>query len=290
MTDLLQIIVSGLLVGGIYAFMALGMVLIFKATGVFNFASGHLMALGAFVAILIIVQLGLPIWLGIIGALVIAAISGILAERLALRRLIGQPHMSALMATLALAYLTQGVILAAWQGKIYVLPEFLPTGPINLGAIVIDSELLWPFIIVVFLFGGFAIFFARTKIGLGMRATAEDHQLAQLKGINVKFVFALTWAIAGVLGTVAGILMGHRMGVSLTLAFVGFRVIPVVLLGGLDSINGAIVGGLIIGIVERLVAGYFDPWLTNIAPFIVLLIIMIIRPEGLFGQERIERV
>lgn len=288
--DLLQFVVSGLLVGGVYAFMALGMVLIFKATGVFNFATGHLTALGAFIAVLIIVQLGLPIWVGIIGALLVAAIIGILAERLALRRLIGQPHMSALMATLALAYLTQGVILAAWQGKVYVFPAFLPTGSINLGTIIIDSELLWPFIIVMVLFGGFAVFFAKTKIGLGMRATAEDHQLAQLKGINVKFVFALTWAIAGVLGAIAGILMGHRMGVSLSLAFVGFRVIPVVLLGGLDSIAGAIVGGLIIGIVERLVAGYFDPWLTNIAPFVVLLIIMIIRPEGLFGLRRIERV
>jgi branched-chain amino acid transport system permease protein len=288
--DLLQFMVSGLLVGGVYAFMALGMVLIFKATGVFNFASGHLMALGAFIAILIIVQWGLPIWMGIIGALLVAAIIGILAERLALRRLIGQPHMSALMATLALAYFTQGVILAAWQGKVYVLPVFLPTGSINLGTISIDSELLWPFIIVMVLFGGFAIFFAKTKIGLGMRATAEDHQLAQLKGINVKFVFALTWAIAGVLGAITGILIGHRMGVSLSLAFVGFRVIPVVLLGGLDSITGAIVGGLVIGIVERLVAGYFDPWLMNIAPFVVLLIIMIIRPEGLFGQKRIERV
>ena len=288
--DLLQFVVSGLLVGGVYAFMALGMVLIFKATGVFNFATGHLTALGAFIAVLIIVQLGLPIWVGIIGALLVAAIIGILAERLALRRLIGQPHMSALMATLALAYLTQGVILAAWQGKVYVFPAFLPTGSINLGTIIIDSELLWPFIIVMVLFGGFAVFFAKTKIGLGMRATAEDHQLAQLKGINVKFVFALTWAIAGVLGAIAGILMGHRMGVSLSLAFVGFRVIPVVLLGGLDSITGAIVGGLIIGIVERLVAGYFDPWLMNIAPFVVLLIIMIIRPEGLFGQKRIERV
>lgn len=288
--DLLQFMVSGLLVGGVYAFMALGMVLIFKATGVFNFASGHLMALSAFIAILIIVQWGLPIWAGIIGALLVAAIIGILAERLALRRLIGQPHMSALMATLALAYFTQGVILAIWQGKVYVLPEFLPTGSINLGTIIIDSELLWPFIIVMVLFGGFVIFFAKTKIGLGMRATAEDHQLAQLKGINVKFVFALTWAIAGVLGAITGILIGHRMGVSLSLAFVGFRVIPVVLLGGLDSITGAIVGGLVIGIVERLVAGYFDPWLMNIAPFVVLLIIMIIRPEGLFGQKRIERV
>ena len=288
--DILQLIVSGLLVGGVYAFMALGMVLIFKATGVFNFASGHLMALGAFIAVLIMVQLGLPIWVGIIGASAVAAIIGILAERLALRRLIGQPHMSALMATLALAYLTQGLILAVWQGKLYVFPEFLPTGAINIGTIVIDSELLWPFVIVMVLFGGFAIFFAKTKIGLGMRATAEDHQLAQLKGINVKSVFALTWAIAGVLGTISGILLGHRMGVGLSLAFVGFRVIPVVLLGGLDSITGAIVGGLVIGIVERLVAGYFDPWLMNIAPFVVLLIIMIIRPEGLFGQKRIERV
>jgi branched-chain amino acid transport system permease protein len=288
--EAVQLLVSGLLVGGVYAFIALGMVLIFKATGVFNFAAGHLMALGAFVAVLIMVQLGLPVWAGIAVALVVAALIGILAERLALRRLIGQPHMSALMATLALAYLIQGVILAAWQGKIYVFPEFLPTGPINLGAIIIDSELLWPFIIVMLLFGGFAIFFARTKIGLGMRATAEDHQLAQLKGVNVKFVFALTWAIAGVLGAIAGILLGHRMGVSLSLVFVGFRVIPVVLLGGLDSITGAIIGGLIIGIVERLVAAYFDPWLMNIAPFIVLLIIMIIRPEGLLGQKRIERV
>jgi branched-chain amino acid transport system permease protein len=288
--DLLQFVVSGLLVGGVYAFMALGMVLIFKATGVFNFASGHLIALAAFVAVLIMVQLGLPIWVGIIGAIAVAAIIGMLAERLALRRLIGQPHMSALMATLALAYLTQGLILAAWQGKIYVFPEFLPTGSINLGTVIIDSELLWPFIIVMVLFGCFAVFFAKTKIGLGMRATAEDHQLAQLKGVNVKFVFALTWAIAGMLGAIAGVLLGHRMGVSLALAFVGFRVIPVVLLGGLDSITGAIVGGLIIGIVERLVAGYFDPWLTDIAPFVVLLIIMIIRPEGLFGLRRIERV
>ena len=287
--DVLQLIVSGLLVGGVYAFIALGIVLVFKATGVFNFAAGHIMALGAFLAYLLMVQIGLPVWAGIIIAVLAAAVIGILVERLALRRLIGQPHMSALMATLALAYFLQGVMLAVWEGKVLILPQFIPTGSVTTG-IIVDAELLWPFVIVMILFGAFAIFFAKTKVGLGMRATAEDHYLAQLKGINVKFVFAVTWAIAAALGAVAGILLGHRLGVSMQLVFVGFRIIPVVLLGGLNSIAGAVAGGLIIGVVERLTAGFADPWLMNISPFIVLLIVMLIRPEGLFGQKRIERV
>ncbi len=287
--DVIQLIVSGLLVGGVYAFIALGIVLVFKATGVFNFAAGHLMALGAFLATLIIVQIGLPIWAGIIGAVLISAIIGILVERLALRPLIGQPHMSALMATLALAYFVQGLMLAIWEGKVHILPRFMPEQSIEAG-VVIDAELLFPFIISMVLFGGFVLFFSKSKIGLGMRATAEDHYLAQLKGIDVRFIFAVTWAIAVALGTVAGILLAHRLGVSIQLAFVGFKVIPVVLLGGLDSIAGAVIGGLIIGVVERLTAGFLDPWLTNISPFIVLLTVITIRPEGLFGQKRIERV
>lgn len=285
----LQFIVSGILVGGIYAFIALGIVLIFKATGVFNFAAGHLLALGAFLSYLLMVQFGLPVWAGIVAAVLVAAVIGALAERLALRRLIGQPHMSALMATLALAYFLQGLMLAIWKGNVLTLPEFLPTGSITTG-LVIDAELLWPFIIVMVLFGAFALFFVRTKMGLGMRATAEDHQLAQLKGINVKFVFALTWALAAVLSAIAGIMLGHRLGVSIPLALVGFKVIPVVLLGGLDSIPGVIVGGLIVGLVEYLTAGFFNPWLASITPFVVLLIVMLIRPEGIFGQKRIERV
>lgn len=287
--DVLQLTVSGFLVGGIYAFIALGIVLVFKATGVFNFAAGHIMALGAFLAYLFMVQVGMPVWAGILIAVLVAALFGILVERLALRRLIGQPHMSALMATLALAYFLQGLMLAVWQSKVLTLPKFLPTGSITTG-IIVDAELLWPFIIVMILFGAFAIFFARTKVGLGMRATAEDHQLAQLKGINVKFVFALTWALAAALSTIAGILLGHRLGVSIPLVFVGFKVIPVVLLGGLNSVAGAIVGGLIVGLVESFVAGFFNAWLASIAPFVVLLIVMLIRPEGIFGQKRIERV
>ncbi|MBC8511844.1 MAG: branched-chain amino acid ABC transporter permease [Dehalococcoidia bacterium] len=287
--NILQFAVSGLLIGGVYALIALGIVLVFKATGVFNFAAGHIMALGAFLAYLLMVQVGVPIWAGIVIAVLVAALIGILVERLALRRLIGQAHMSALMATLALAYFLQGLMLAVWESKVLTLPKFLPTGSVTTG-LVIDAELLWPFVIVMILFGAFAIFFARTKVGLGMRATAEDHQLAQLKGINVKFVFALTWALAAALSTIAGILLGHRLGVSIPLVFVGFKVIPVVLLGGLNSIAGAIVGGLIVGLVESFVAGFFNAWLASIAPFIVLLIVMLIRPEGIFGQKRIERV
>ncbi|MBL7210032.1 MAG: branched-chain amino acid ABC transporter permease, partial [Dehalococcoidia bacterium] len=264
--NILQFAVSGLLIGGVYALIALGIVLVFKATGVFNFAAGHIMALGAFLAYLLMVQVGVPIWAGIVIAVLVAALIGILVERLALRRLIGQAHMSALMATLALAYFLQGLMLAVWESKVLTLPKFLPTGSVTTG-LVIDAELLWPFVIVMILFGAFAIFFARTKVGLGMRATAEDHQLAQLKGINVKFVFALTWALAAALSTIAGILLGHRLGVSIPLVFVGFKVIPVVLLGGLNSIAGAIVGGLIVGLVESFVAGFFNAWLASIAPF-----------------------
>lgn len=289
MSNFIQHIVSGLLVGGVYSLIALGIVLVFKATGVFNFAAGHIMALGAFFAYLLVVQLGLPIWAGLIGAMLIAGMMGLIVERFALRRLIGQPHMAALMATLAIAYFLQGFMLAVWKGHVLTLPQFLPTGSVST-KFVIDAELLWPFIITMVLFGIFAIFFARTKLGLGMRATAEDHQLAQLKGINVKFVFALSWALSAVLSTIAGIFLAERLGISTTLAFVGFKVIPVVLLGGLESIPGTIIGGLIVGVAEYLTAGFLNPWLTNISPFILLLLVMIIRPEGIFGQKRIDRV
>jgi branched-chain amino acid transport system permease protein len=287
-----QFMINGVLVGGIYALLALAIVLIYKSTRVFNFALGEMLALGGFTLYTFMAILQFSFWLSLVFTILASLGVGFVIERVALRPLIGQPILAAVMATLALALMLKGIIFVAWGSPTINFPEkILPGEATMVGQIFLNSELLWTFFISVAIFVATSLFFQFTKTGIFMRATAEGHDVAQAAGINVERIFAVTWAIAAVIAATGGILLGSRFGLGIgTLPLVAVKAFPAVLFGGLESMAGAILGGLIVGILESLVGGYIDPKISEITPYIILLLILLFRPEGLFGLKRIERI
>lgn len=290
MQALLQYTANGLMVGGIYALIALGIVLIYKSTSVFNFAIGQMMMFGAFFFWMSVETFHLPIWIGFIISMLGTVGVGILIERFTLRPLIGQPLLSAVLVTLALVYLLNGVAMGIWGAYQQRLPDFLPGSPVNIGGIVFSHDLLWSFFLAMMVFALLLLFYQRTQTGLAMRATAESHQVAQARGINVRSIFSVSWALCGLIAAISGMLLAYRVGVSQFLSLIGLKAFPAVLFGGLDSITGALVGGLTVGVLENLAGGLIAPWMMEITPYIILLLVLIIRPEGLFGLKRIERI
>lgn len=294
MTTFLQLVLSGIMVGAIYSLVAIGIVLIFKSTGIFNIAQGAILMLGAYILFAFLVQLGWPLWISLIITFFLAVAAGYIIERLALRPLIGQSFLAAFMVTLALIGLLEGLITLVWGtfGRRY--PEFIPPDPIHLGPLVLSQEYTWSFFIAMGLIVAFSLFFKYHPLGLAMRAVAEDHQVAQSTGISIKTAFSLSWVIGTVIATVGGILLATSAGVTISLGTVGLKAMPVVLLGGLESIPGAIVGGLIIGVLETVAAGYIDPYVgggvAEVAPFVFMVLILLVKPYGLFGEHRIERI
>jgi len=296
-----QFLMTGLLTGGIYSLVALGLVLIYKSSQIFNFAQGHLLMFSAFITWGLMVRLGWPFWMALLGGVLVAVLLGLLIERLALRPLIGQPILATIMMTLALSQVIQGVTILVFGGARQVFPEIFPLKPIiiPLGGdvrIVLKIALIWGFGLAMAGVGIFALFFRFSRAGLAMRAAAEDHQLAQSVGLNVRRIFAAAWAIAGVIGLAGGVLVGSISGVEPVLAGIGLKAFPAVLFGGLESIPGAIIGGLAIGVIESLVGGLpanqairaTNP--AEIAPYVVLLLVLLFKPDGLFGLKRIERI
>lgn len=358
---LVQSTITGLLVGGIYALVALGIVIINKASGIFNFAHGWLMLIGGMIfysfftvaqisliavgllaaltvimmlstvsyralleprnligGLIAIVVLTLAMTVGgiefqwlhaIVGTVLGSVLLGLTVERFAIRPLIGQPLFAAVLMTLAISEgVMRGLTQIIWGSVELHLPIFdnLPAlgipKPINWdtkaafgdsfgGPIIIRSELLVAFVLALVAFGTFIIFFRYTTVGLAMRATAESQRLAQSVGLRVRVILAVAWAIAGLLAAVAGILQGGATSLALTLPLLSLRAFPAVLLGGLESIGGALVGGLVIGLVEQWATLLFPNQVgTELAPYVVLMAVLVIRPDGLFGQKRIERI
>jgi branched-chain amino acid transport system permease protein len=290
MEELLQYIANGLMVGGIYALIALGIVLVYKSTSIFNFIIGQMMMFGAFFFWMFSVQFHWPIWISMIVALIASAAVGLIVERLTLRPLIGQPLLSSVLVTLALVYLLNGVAMGIWGAYQHSLPDFLPGTRVVIGGIVFPHDLLWSFALAMLVFVLLFIFYQRTRVGLAMRATADSQQIAQARGIDVRRIYSLSWALCGMIAGVGGMLLAYRLGVSQFLSLIGLKAFPAVLFGGLDSITGALIGGLTVGVLENLAGGLIDPWMSEITPYIVLLLILIIKPDGLFGVKRIERI
>jgi branched-chain amino acid transport system permease protein len=287
-----QYFVTGILVGGIYALIALGIVVIYKSTKVFNFATGQMMVVGAFFCWSLMKWLGFPSWAGFVGALPLSYLIGLFVERLAMRPLIGQPLIGAMMACLSLSVLLHGLVILVWSAYVTSFPTpIFPKKALIFGNVAVSGGLLGAFLIAIVAFCVFALFFQRTATGLTMRGTAEDHELAQSTGVRVKSVFALTWGIAGILCCISGVVLADRLALGVTeTSAIAFKVFPAVLLGGLDSILGVLVGGIVVGLTESLTAGFIDPIYAQITPYIILLIVLLIRPEGLWGLKRIERI
>jgi branched-chain amino acid transport system permease protein len=290
MNAVLQYLATGIMVGGIYGLIALSIVLICKATGVFNFAVGQFVMLGGFIYYTFANLLGLNVWISFPLSLVIAFGAGALVNRVTMQPLIGQPVGTQMMVTLALISFINGITLVIWGGNIQVIHNFLPGDVVRIGNTTFSSILVGAFTIAILVFGAFALFFQKSKIGLAMRATAESHKVAQARGINVRLIFTLTWALSALIAAVAGIFLGIKVGVAIPMGAIGLKAFAAVLFGGVDSVLGAIVGGLLVGIIETLSGGLLNPWLMEIMPFIIILLILIVRPGGLFGQKRIERI
>ena len=295
MDKFLQFLVSGIMIGGIYGLVALGLVLVYKSSRVLNLAHGGFLMMLAWLCWSFAAQLGLPIWLSILLVLAISVLAGLGVERFILRPLIGQPILAIIIVTLALGYFLEGVAIMAWGADTKGMPEFISREAIWLGPVSIAQHYLWAFGIAIFLFVLLLLFFRYTKLGLGMQIVSEDQQVARSLGISVKNVFAQSWAFALVIAAISGILYASLKAVNNSIALVGLtKALPVMLLGGLESLPGALVGGIIVGIFEVVGGGYIDPLVgggfTDVIPLILMLIILLVRPYGIFGWKRIERI
>jgi branched-chain amino acid transport system permease protein len=294
MDILLQIIVTGLATGGVYGLIALGFVLIYKATSVLNLAMGEFMTLGAFVCFTALTQVKAPFYLALILTLAFAVVLGIVVERLILRPLIGEPIISVIMVTIGLGVILKGVMYMIWTPSFRDFPQIFPPEPLNLNFAVVPSGLWWGFVFAIIGTIIFLLIFKFSRTGVAMRATANDQQAALSMGISVRWVFALAWCFGAMASVIGGIVIGNITGISVYMGDIGLKVLAVIILGGLDSIGGAILGGFIIGILENLTGLYIDPLIgggaKDVAPFLILVLIIMIRPYGLFGKEIIERV
>jgi branched-chain amino acid transport system permease protein len=295
MTFFLQLVVTGLAQGMVYALVAIGFVIILKCSEVFNIAQGHFVLIGGYLGYTFLVTFGLPIWAALGLAIVTAIIMGLLIERLILRPLLGEPVLAVIMVTIALATILGGLATLLWGAEYKAYHGLLPTINLKIGEVSVPSESLIGLIVSFVCVAVLMLIFRYTKIGLAMRATAEDLQVVQSVGIKATTVYAVSWAIACVVGVIGGILLGGVSGANMELANVGLKAFAVVLLGGVNSIGGSIVAGIILGMLENVAAGYLDPLLpggglAQVFPFIVMIIVLVFKPHGLFGLVRIERV
>jgi branched-chain amino acid transport system permease protein len=291
----LQLVLNGLVIGSIYALVGLGFVIIYKSSSILNFAQGEFLMLGAYVCLAIFVTFRVPFLAAFALTLVFSAILGVLMERVLLRPMIGEPVISVIMLTLGLSSVLKAVVQGLWGTDTRPYPEIFPTAPVQVGPLPVSQGYLYSMASVLLLLALFSVFFKYSRDGVAMRATAFSQQVALSMGISVKRMFALAWSIAAVVSAVGGVLLGGlRGGVDGAFAFYGLKVIPVVILGGLDSVAGAIVGGVVMGVLENLSGGYLDPifggGVKEVAPFVALVGILTVRPYGLFGKVKIERV
>jgi branched-chain amino acid transport system permease protein len=290
MDKFLQLTLTGLTNGAIFALVALGFVLIYKASDVINFAQGDFLLVGAYITFGLIAEIGLPWSIAVLLTMVFSVLLGLAVERMVLRPLIGEPIISVIMVTIGLSSLLRSFVSSIWGTTGQPFPPFIPDENVTIAGAVVPADRLIAIGLAALLLVIFSLFFRYSREGIAMRATADDQQAALSMGISVQRVFALAWSIAAITAAVAGVLVANIVGVSGVVAGIGLRVFPVVILGGLDSVPGAIIGGLIIGLLETYTGGYLGGGLSQVIPFIVLILILMIKPYGLFGEVRIERV
>jgi branched-chain amino acid transport system permease protein len=291
---LFALILSGASIGLMYSLIALGFVLVYKATDAINFAQGEFVMLaGLIVAVTQSIET-VPLIAAIAVVIGVMIGFGFTLERVVLRPLLGRPVVAVIMATIGLAAVLRGFgpVIFGSETRAVSLP--IGDEPIVIGPATLPPIQVLGAVVALLLFFAFSWFFRKSRMGVAMRAVADNQQVAQATGINIERYFALAWAMAGIVSAIGGVIWGSMLGVDVHLALVGLKVFPVVILGGLDSIGGAVIGGLIIGIVESLAAGYLDPYVgggtKDFAPYVLMILVLMIRPYGLFGERRIERV
>ncbi|MGH3665459.1 MAG: branched-chain amino acid ABC transporter permease [Egibacteraceae bacterium] len=290
MDTFVQLTVTGLANGAILALAALGFAVIYKATGVINFAQGQFLAVGAYLIFDAITRYGLHWSVAVAAAVGVAVLLGIAVERLILRPLVGESAVSVIMVTIGLSAVLQALLQIRFGVAPRRLPEFVPNDTIGILGAGVRANRLWAIALAAVVLITFGVFFRRSKHGIAMRAVADDQQAALVMGISVRRIFALAWALAAVSAVLGGLMVANITGVSGEVANFGLLVFPVVILGGLDSIPGTMVGGAIIGLLISYTAGYVGGGWQQVIPYVVLVLILMVKPYGLFGQVRIERV
>lgn len=290
MNTFLSLTVYGLSDGALLALAALGFVLIYKATRVINFAQGEFLLVGAYMFYTAFVVLRLPLILAAVFGVLVAIVLGVVVERFILRPLVGESAISVIMVTIGLSAVLKAIIQIFFGTAVREQPPILPTGTVRLGDVTLPLNRLLVIGIAAIVLFAFSAFFQRSRHGIAMRAVADDQQAALTMGISVRRVFMLAWVLAAVSALIAGVLLADLSAVEQNIAAFGLIVFPVVILGGLDSVPGTVIGGLVIGLLKQYVSGYADPGLAEVIPYIVLVAILIVRPYGIFGETRIERV
>lgn len=285
----LQLTVSGLSNGMIYALAAAGFVVVYKASDVINFAQGDLLLLGTYLVFFALAQVGLPWSVGVLVTVLLAVAAGVAVERIVLRPLVGEPVISMVMATIGLSSVLQALVNAVWGPSPQSFEPFLPQGEVVLGPAVVSAGRLLSIPIALAVLAALGLFFRYARDGIAMRAVADDPQAALSMGISIPRVFAMAWGLAAASAAVGGIMLANVVGVSPSVSAIGLRVFPVVVLGGLDSIGGAVIGGVAIGLLEVYAGGYLGHGLSLVLPYVVLVLVLMVRPYGLFGKEIIER-
>ena len=290
---LAEVILGGLLTGVMYSLVALGFVLIFKASGVFNFAQGA-MVLFASLTLVGLLERGAPVWLALVLALAVMVVVAFLVERLMLRPLVNQEQIILFMATIGLNFFLEGIGQMLWGSNVKELNIGIPDAPIEMYGILLNQFDISAAAIAAVLVGGLALFFQKTPVGRALRAVADDHQAALAVGIPLKNIWVVVWSVAGAVALVAGIMWGAKSGVQFSLSLIALKALPVLILGGLTSVPGAIIGGLIIGVGEKLAEIYWGPLfggaIENWFAYMLALVFLLFRPQGLFGEKIIERV
>jgi branched-chain amino acid transport system permease protein len=287
-----QQMVSGTAIGSVYALVALGFVLIYKATEVVNFAQGELMMVGAFLAYTFIVLFGFGFWLGAAIAVVLTALLGGALDRLVMRPMVGQPVFAIIMVTIGIGFLARSIVAMTpgWGVDTYTIETPFAGKVTSFGRLVLSQDHLAVIVMTVVLVAVLFAFFRYTKLGIAMQATSQNQLAAYYMGIPVKTVFSLTWGLSAGVAAFAGVLLAPIAFVHVNMGFLGIKAFPAAVLGGFGSIPGAIVGGLIIGVVEALAGFYLPEGFKDVAAYVVLLAVLIVRPEGLFGETTRKRV
>lgn len=294
METFVSTILTGLMVGSIYALLALGLVLLYKATGVVNLAHGGVLVLGAYMGYELMVASGMPVWLGFILTILFGVFMGLLLDRTLMRPMIGQSPFAIFVLTLVVAILIDSIVILAWGGEDKYL-GLVPLKAVEIFGVRIAQANLYSALAAIFLFVLLVVLFRYTKIGLAMRCVCEDVHVSQALGINVKRVFTLAWVAACVIAVVSGVLYGIAYAVNPTISAFGLvKGLPVILLGGLKSIEGAFVGGLLVGVIEIALGQYVEPLIHYnvrvVAVMTLMLLVLLFRPTGLFGEKEVERI
>jgi branched-chain amino acid transport system permease protein len=287
-----QQVVSGVAIGCVYGLVALGFVLIYKATEVVNFAQGELMMIGAFLAYTFIVLFGLGFWLGALLAILATAAFGGLLDRVVMRPMVGQPVFATVMVTIGIGFAARSAasMIPGWGVDTYAIETPFYAKVVTLGDLVISQDHLAVIVLTLALVVGLYFFFRHTRLGVAMQATSQNQLAAYYMGIPVKTVFSMIWAISAAVAAFAGILLAPIAFVHVNMGFIGIKAFPAAVLGGFGSIPGAMVGGLIIGVVEALSGFYLPEGFKDVAAYVVLLAVLIVRPEGLFGETMRKKV